>query len=84
MDKSPLVEVLHSFASLTVTKNSCEFVGDGISMCNDTGMRFLDYFGCRKIYWEISCTFAGTGIWMPMYPGNNFFYEIWSLKILVA
>ena len=50
-------------------------------MYNDMGMKFSKNFGHRKIYWEISCTFAGTGIGMPMYPGDKFSMKFWSLEI---
>ena len=44
------------------------------------GMKISVNFGCRKIYQEISCMFVGTGIGMPMYPGNRFFMKFSCLK----
>ena len=67
MDKSPLVEVLGSFASNVVTEKN---------PCIDMGVRFSVNFGCRKIYRKISCVFVGTGIGMPMYSGNKFFMKL--------
>ena len=52
-----------------------QVVDDGIGMCDDVEMKFSENFGHRKIYWEISCRLAGTGIGMPMYPGNKFFMK---------
>ena len=49
-------------------------------MHDDTGVKFSVNFGHRIIYQEISCIFVGTGIGMPMYPGNNFFVKFSCLK----
>ena len=51
-----------------------------MSMYDDTGMKFSDNFGCRKIYQEISCMFVGTSIGMSVYPGNIFFMEFGHSK----
>ena len=56
-----------------------QVVGDGIGMHDDMGVKFFENFGHRKIYWEISCTFSGTSIGMPVYPGN-FPHGIWLLR----
>ena len=37
-------------------------------------------FQLQKVSWEFSCTFAGTSIGMPVYPGNNFFVKFSHLK----
>ena len=57
-----------------------QVVGDGNSFCNDMGVKFSMNFRHREIYWEISCTFIGTGIGMPMYPGIKFFMKFGHLK----
>ena len=58
MGKSPLVEVLGSFASNVVTRNVHEkyqVMGYGNGMHIDTGMRFSMNSGCKKIIGKISC-----------------------------
>ena len=43
-----------------------------VSMHIDMGVRFSMELFAEKFTRENSCTFVGTGIQMPVYPGNSF------------
>ena len=66
MGKSPLVEVLGSFASNVVTRKMHEkyqVVGYGNGMHVDMGMRFSVNFGHKKFTRKISCNFCWYWYW---------------------
>ena len=70
---------------MQLPKKSCvkyRVVGDGISMHDDAGVKFFEHFGCRKFHQEISCTFAGISIGMPVYPGNKFFRNLFTQNLV--
>ena len=74
MDKSPLLEVLGSFACNAVTRKSCEkyqVVKYSEGICIDMGIKFSVDFA----HWKISWIFIGTGIGVPVYSGIKIFIK---------